>query len=407
MNVVHMNDNRKGKNSMIEYINSKNQSRCCGCRACEQICSQSALTMKPNEEGFMYPELDTEKCIHCGLCDKVCPMMNRPEGESPKSIYAVQHNKEDVLKNSSSGGVFRLLADYVIKQGGCVVGCVWGEGNRPTLTIAETTDALKPMQGSKYLSSDTNTVYKQVKKLLEKGRLVLFTGAPCQCAGLLTYLRKPYENLYTSDFLCHGMPSQQIFDAYIGSIEKRRKSKVSDIKFRDKSRRGWGLCFSYFCNGKKYTDVGKTNPYTFGFVSGYLNRYSCYSCTFTGEKRFTDFTFCDYWEYSGYGIDVDGNKGISAVSVNTERAVQLQRVLVDQAVWIPTKIDHVAVGNPSILHEEHGEAPEIRREIYCLVAQNGWEQVEKQHLRMKHYYLKKLWYMVPVDVVKKLRQLRG
>lgn len=388
---------------MIEYINSKDQSRCCSCRACEQICPQCALTMKPNEEGFMYPELDTEKCIHCGLCDKVCPMMNRPGGEAPKKIYAVQHKEDEVLEGSSSGGVFRLLADYIIKQGGCVVGCVWGEGNRPILAIAETIDALKSMQGSKYLSSDTNNVYPQVKELLDKGQLVLFTGAPCQCAGLLTFLRKPYENLYTADFLCHGMPSQQIFDVYIGSIEKHRKGKVSDIKFRDKSRRGWGLCFSYFCNGKKYADVGKTNPYMFGFVSGYLNRYSCYSCPFTGEKRFTDFSFCDYWGYSSYGVDVDGSKGISAVSVNTERAVQLQQELVDQAVWIPTKIDHVAAENPSILHKEHSEAPEIRHEIYRLVAQSGWEQVEKKHLRMKHYHLKKLWYMVPIDVMRKIK----
>ncbi|MBR2924112.1 MAG: Coenzyme F420 hydrogenase/dehydrogenase, beta subunit C-terminal domain [Clostridia bacterium] len=389
---------------MIDYINSKDQSRCCGCRACEQVCPKGALAMKPNDEGFLYPDLDTVKCIHCGLCDKVCPMMNRPEGVTPKSIYAVQHNRDEVLENSSSGGVFRLLADYVIEQGGCVVGCVWSEGNSPILTIAETHDALKPMQGSKYLSSDTTVVYKKVKGLLENGKLVLFTGAPCQCAGLLTYLRKSYENLYTADFLCHGMPSQQIFDAYLGSIEKRRKGKVSDIKFRDKSRRGWGYCFSYFCNGKKYADVGMTNPYTFGFVSGYLNRYSCYSCLFTGEKRFTDFTFCDYWGYFDYGIGVDGSKGISAVSVNTERAVRLQQTLADQATWIPTKIDHVAAENPSILYEEYCVPPEIRRKIYRLVDQEGWEQIEKQYLRMKHYHLKKLWYMLPVDIARALKQ---
>ena len=390
---------------MIDYINSKDQSRCCGCRACEQACPKGALILNPNDEGFMYPVLDSEKCINCGICDQVCPIVNRPKGETPKKIYAVQHKKEDVLKISSSGGVFRLLADYVIKQGGYVVGCVWGEGNRPMLTIAQAPDELTPMQGSKYLSSDTNTVYQQVKELLEKDRPVLFTGAPCQCAGLQTYLRKPYENLYTADFLCHGMPSQQIFDAYIESIEKHRKGTVSNIKFRDKSQRGWGHCFSYTCNGKKYADVGKTNPYTFAYVSSYLNRYSCYSCPFTGKKRFTDFTFCDYWGYAAYQIEINGSKGISAVSVNTARASSMQQLLADQAVWILTEAEHVAAENPAILHEEHSVPPKIRKDIYHLVAQNGWEPVKKQHLRVKYYYLKKLWYMVPPKTVERIKKL--
>lgn len=392
---------------MLEYINTGDVSRCCGCRACEQICPKGAISLKPNDEGFMYPVLDEAACVHCGLCEKVCPVMNRPQGQEPVGVYAVQHYNDALLKTSSSGGVFRLLADHVIGQGGCVVGCVWGEGNRPVLAIAEKREELAPMQGSKYLSSDTNTVYPQVKELLEQGRLVLFTGSPCQCAGLLTFLRKPYDNLYTADFICHGMPSQQIFDAYIASVEKKRHARVEDIKFRDKSRRGWGHCISYVCNGVKVTEFGKTNPYDFGFLSGYMNRYICYSCPFTGKQRFTDFTFCDYWGYSAHQIALEGSKGVSAVSVNTERAARLQQALADQAAWISTQIEHVAEENPSMLHEEHGNPPEMRRHIYRMVAQDGWETVAKRHLRMKHYYLKKLWYMVPVDVVRKMKRVLG
>jgi coenzyme F420-reducing hydrogenase beta subunit len=176
---------------MLAYIQNREDKKCCGCRACEQICPKRAIPMQKNAEGFLYPVLDEATCIKCGLCENACPMMNRPAGERIRAVYAVQHKEEYILKDSSSGGVFRLLADEVIRDGGYVVGCVWNEEYQPVLRIAHSLEELTLMQGSKYVSSDTNTVFSQAKRLLDANESVLFTGTPCQCAGLIGFLHKP------------------------------------------------------------------------------------------------------------------------------------------------------------------------------------------------------------------------
>ena len=215
---------------MLNYLATQDESKCCGCGACVEICPQKALSMKPNKEGFQYPALDVDRCVDCKLCEKVCP-------------ETLQSKNAEELFESSSGGAFRLVADSVIQQGGAVVGCVWNEKMEPVLTIADSLDGLRPMQGSKYLSSSTEHTYSQTKKLLDAGRMVLFTGTPCQCAGLLNYLRNPYDNLLTMDFLCHGV-------AYREHCEKHRSGKMSRYKCRDKSAHGWAISESYCVNGK-------------------------------------------------------------------------------------------------------------------------------------------------------------
>ena len=236
---------------MLTYIETKDESKCCGCRACEQACPKDAIIMAKNHEGFLYPQLKEDLCVNCGICERTCPIMQAPAKQKIHSILAVQHKDDGILKKSSSGGVFRLLADYVIENGGYVVGCVWDENYNPVFKMAKTIPELLPMQGSKYLSSDTLDIYSEVEKSLKDGKTVLFTGAPCQCAGLLKFLRKPYDNLITADFLCHGMPSQKIFDHYLDSIEKTHGISKDNgrallsYSFRDKEKRGWGLVTSY------------------------------------------------------------------------------------------------------------------------------------------------------------------
>lgn len=392
---------------MNRYLTSGDPSHCCGCRACEQACPTKAITILPNEEGFLYPVVEQSRCVDCGLCGKVCPVEHRPEGREIAAVYGVQHRDEAILKGSSSGGVFRLLADHVIGEGGCVVGCKWGDGNRPVLAVAESVQELLPMQGSKYLSSDTNTVYSQVKQRLEAGQRVLFTGAPCQCAGLLNYLRKPYENLITADFLCHGMPSQQIFDAYIDDLENRLGTKVYDIHFRDKSVRGWGMAFSYrYQKGgreKKICNVGWTDPYLHGFIQGYFYRYSCYECPFRGGSRFTDLTFCDYWGVEKKHPSLPSHKGVSAVSVNSQKGAALWGALAEQAHWIATEKSYVAADNPSLTEDAKETIPPIRQQIYGMVRRDGWRRVARKHLRVKFRPIKKLWYRIPRGLSVKIK----
>lgn len=394
---------------MIRYALTKDESQCCGCHGCQQACPVGAISMAPNEEGFPYPVVDEARCIRCGLCSRVCPMEHRPEGEPVRAVYALQHRDETILKDSSSGGAFRLMADTVLRDGGCVVGCVWAEGNRPVLAAAENLDQLGPMQGSKYLFSDTRDTYPQVKRLLEQGRTVLFTGAPCQCAGLLTYLRKPYENLITADFLCHGMPSQQIFDAYISSLEARCGTQVCDIRFRDKEARGWGMAFSfrYRKNGKekKVCNIGWTDPYQYGFIRGYFNRYSCYACPFRGQPRFTDLTFCDYWGAERHHPEIPWEKGVSAVAVNSEKGDRLRQRLERDGIWVPSASAMAAEENPALLHEAKETIPPLRGSIYAMIRREGWENVARKHLRTPHLGLKKLWYRVPRDLAGKIKKI--
>lgn len=391
---------------MLTYLETKDERKCCGCRACEQVCPVGALTMEKNSEGFYYPKLYEDKCIHCSLCEKVCPEMSRPEGQVPLAVYALQHKNEEILKKSSSGGAFRLLADEMIRQGGCVVGCVWNEEFHPVLKIAETMEELVPMQGSKYISSDTGDVFKQVEKRLKAGQKVLFTGSSCQCAGMLKYLRKPYENLLTADFLCHGMPSQQTFDAYFAELN--RKHKITSYQFRDKGKQGWGVVSSYTWdkNGteKKKYRVGKTDAYNFGFLNGCFNRYSCYSCPFRGEDRLTDFTFCDYWDVEKYHPQIESEKGVSAISVNTTKAEKLLKTVKTEAVCIKTDVQQVANANPYLTEKLEDQVPLSRAAIITQIEKDGWNSVQKQ-LREKDYWAKRAWYALPMGLKKKLKSL--
>lgn len=394
---------------MNNYLQSKNPEKCCGCRACEQICPKKAISMTENAEGFLYPQLDPQKCIACNLCSVVCPVENRPKGNPPIEAYAFQHADDCILQKSSSGGAFRLLADDILRQGGCVVGCVWGDGNRPVLRIAEQEQQLYPMQGSKYLFSDTNDVYSEVKRRLDGGQTVLFTGAPCQCAGLVTFLRRPYENLYTADFLCHGMPSQQIFDCYIDALERKAGAKIYDLSFRDKSKRGWGMTFSYKFRKrdkeKKRYVVGWTDPYLYGFIQGYFNRYSCYSCPFRGEMRFTDITFCDYWGVEKQHPEIPVVGGVSGVVFNSFSAVQWRKELGNKGSWHPTTVEKIAEGNYSLLYNFVDSFPALRGVVYNFIHTEGWKLFYRKFLKTRHYRIKKIWYGIPITVTKWIKKM--
>lgn len=387
---------------MISYALQHDANKCFGCTACVQICKAKAITMKPDEEGFLYPDVDQQRCSGCGLCSTVCPAEKMPRKMPMKALYAVMNKDEEALQKSSSGGMFRLIADYVLEQHGCVVGCVWDHQNRPKLKVTENADELLKMQGSKYLYSNPLNVFVEVRERLEKGQMVLFTGTPCQNAGLLNYLQKPYEQLITVDFLCHGVPSQKVFDAYVENLEKRYHGKVENFQFRDKSARGWGHVESFCVSHKRKIRVGNTSPYLYGFIRGYFNRYSCYVCPFRG-KRITDFTMCDYWGISKHHTSFEKEKGVSAVSVNTERAEKLFRKLKDRCQAESTKAEWVAEENPAILRMEHDEIPPQRRIIFTMLASDGWRCVEKRFLVCKYRAFKQLWYKIPSRVAKVIK----
>ena len=389
---------------MIKYGITNDEALCCGCRACELICKHSAIQMKKNMEGFLYPEVKPEACIECGLCNKVCPMENPPSGKEPEAAYALMNCDDDILASSSSGGVFRLLSDYVISKGGYVAGCIFDEDGRAVLTIADSQSECCKMQGSKYLSSDPGKIYLEIRDRLRNGKLVLFTGSPCQNAALIRFLQQPYENLITLDFLCHGMPSQQAFDSYKAYLEKKYRGHITDYKFRDKTYRGWGYTESFSVNSHKHYRIGFTSTYLFGFISSYLNRYSCYGCRFRG-KRFTDFTISDYWGIKKHHNIPESDKGVSAVTINTLKAMNIFNIIKDHANCAETQIEWIAEENPSITRSHIDTIPQIRRVIYQEIARDGWGKVARSYLRCSNYYLKRFLYIIPYGLISKAKTI--
>lgn len=284
---------------MIKYIHSQRAADCCGCKACEQICTHQAISFHVDDEGFWYPSVNETKCVQCGLCEKVCPM---EESESilhqKGKAYAFQLSDKEALLNSSSGGVFYAIASNVLNENGVVYGAAF-EGKKVRHKRVESLAKIKDLMGSKYVQSDTGDTYCQVKNDLTAGRTVFYAGTPCQIAGLRLFLRKEYENLLTADLVCHGTPSPKILADTISHIENRMNASFKSYSFRDKRVGGWSCSSSSSYekgNKRTYLKYSKEmEAYFNAFISGHLMRMSCYHCPFARIERHGDITIADYW----------------------------------------------------------------------------------------------------------------
>lgn len=311
------------KNKATYLENPFDLSSCCGCRACEQACSKNAITMRTNREGFLYPFVDESLCVNCGVCATVCPFMNSDsEKKEPLSVYAAINSNLANRKNSSSGGVFSALAQNILLKGGSVYGAAFEASMDLSHQRVSDVTNLTKLMGSKYIQSDTKDVFRQVKQDLTDGMWVLFSGTPCQVAGLKLFLRKDYERLMTIDIVCHGTPSVKVFKVFLNELEKKYKEKIVDFKFRDKRVNGWSCTCSCVTEKKDGKRVEKLydrimNAYTDAFLSGNLNRECCYKCPFAEKKRVGDFTLADYWGVYSVFPKIDYRDGVSILTINS------------------------------------------------------------------------------------------
>lgn len=321
---------------MIDLV--KDSYSCCGCGACMNVCPKGAIEMREDSAGFKFPHIDTSKCIECGLCLKVCKFES-PELAYPRAAYICQLKDENTLLLSTSGGAFRAMAEKIIERGGVVFGCAYTEnkdGLVPTTIAVDNIEELSKLSGSKYVQSEMGFAYKKAKGFLDKGRLVLFSGTPCHISGLYGYLGKPYDNLYTTDLICHGVPNLKMFQSELSRIEKRYKSKVKSFCFRDKSIVGgtWStfMCSFKLGNGKSYCKSYENIAYFDLFLKGGdITRDSCSKCPYARQERVSDITIGDAWGAEiahpdfekSRGGDFNFKNGLSLVSVNTDKGEKL------------------------------------------------------------------------------------
>lgn len=292
--------------------------RCTGCAACVQVCPTHAIEFQEDSYGFFYPHVNEQLCVGCGKCLTSCQLLSQKSNNEIHNAFAVQNRDAEILKDSTSGGVFSGIASCIFKHNGVVYGCVFDEHCKAVYKRADCFQSIAPMRGSKYVWADASSVYPQIKHDLENGIIVLFTGIPCQVHGLLLYLGKKYSNLYTLDFLCGGAPSPKVFEHYIQSIASEQDRDNLNFRFRDKHY-GVGYCISYNCGGKKTYKRPEFSAYFYLFQEKYIQRNSCYQCQYRGIHRYSDFTMGDYWGIEQVFKDMDCPAGVSFIITNTEK----------------------------------------------------------------------------------------
>lgn len=305
-------------------INKKN--KCCGCSSCYNICPTKSIEMVEDEEGFYYPKVDENKCVNCGKCESVCPMindLNKNNNESSRA-FAVKNTNDNIRLQSSSGGFFSSLAEYVINKNGVVYGVSFSDDNLSVNHIRITNiDELSKIRGSKYIQANSVDAFSMVKKDLQ-GRIVLFSGTSCQIKGLKLFLGKEYDNLLCSEVICHGVPSEKLWRNYIKYLAKKENSVINEVNFRDKTN-GWNNDFylTIKIDDIEHKKIFNEEVFGYFFVKNYSLRPSCYNCNSKSGKSMADFTMADFWGIDFVDSTFNDNKGTSLVLTHNSKAEKI------------------------------------------------------------------------------------
>lgn len=324
---------------MIE-INDK--FKCCGCSACVQRCPKQCISLKEDDEGFLYPVVDKENCIDCGLCEKVCPELHVAEERVPLNVYAIKHKNEEIRMKSSSGGVFTLLAEQIIDEDGVVFGARFDDSWEVMHDYAETKEDLDAFRGSKYIQSRIGNTFQQAEHFLKQGRKVMFTGTPCQIAGLKKYLRKEYKNLLAVDFVCHGVPSPKVWRMYLKEISLGEN--ITRVNFRSK-KVGWKK-YRMVVNGKGclIDELFYENTFMQTFLRDFILRPSCHQCVCKAGRSGADITMGDFWGIEKILPEYDDDKGCGLILNYSNNGLDIY-----STDWKEMTYNQALAGNPSIM----------------------------------------------------------
>lgn len=370
---------------MINIIDKKD---CCGCNACGDVCNRNAITFKTDIEGFWYPKVDAEKCNDCGLCEKVCPIINvqtlKKNDFNPPHCYAAIHKNLEIRFDSTSGGLFSALAEKFYKDGGYVGGVIYNEDFSASHFISNSKEDLSKLRSSKYLQSDAIGFYKEVKKLLVNEKNVLVCGTPCQMAALRIFLGKEYENLLILDFICNSVASPKAHRKYFDAIEEKYGSKIVYFKAKNKEL-GWRSLTkkSIFANGKSYYGVRGQDIYSRAYHSHKISRLSCYDCKFKGFPRIADISMGDYWGVEKIAKELDDNIGTSAVIINSQKGEVFFNAVKSRLKTRETNIESMVEGNRAL--NKSTSFPKYNREVFF----EDMDKMDFFELAEKHFPIPK------------------
>lgn len=381
-------------------INIISKFDCCGCGACIQACPKHCISFNEDEQGFFYPLVDIGLCVDCHLCEKVCPTLNQASPRGPLEVYAAKNPNEIIRLASSSGGIFTMLAEVVISRGGVVFGARFNEEWEVVHDYTETIEGLSVFRGSKYVQSRIGSCFQQAKEFLLSGREVLFSGTPCQIAGLKLFLRKDYENLLTVDIVCHGVPSPKIWRDYLKYIMRPKGAAgkntvlsslneapvLTGISFRDKStgwkKYGFSVRMKSAFKADENSVFGPLNPineeiilhetldiniYMQGFLKNLYLRPSCYACDVKCGRSHSDLTIADFWGIDRFFPGYDDDKGVSLVLVNSSKGMSYFSSLAVNKTSVAYEL--ALAGNPSL---EHSVAiPKLYEQFWSIYGTEG------------------------------------
>lgn len=396
---------------MITLFEQKD--KCCACSACLNICPKQAIIMKSDGDGYAFPVINNDLCIECELCNKVCAFQNVPvSDDEPIASYVAINKNKSLLSNSASGGILGALASIIFEKKGVVFGCAYNEYIEPEHICVDNQSDIKKIQGSKYVQSNVKSSYSEAKEYLKSGKYVLFTGTPCQIAGLKSYLGKDYDNLITADLICHGVPSAEFFKGYVNHLEEKLRCKILDLKFRDKSK-GWGLLGKviYKKNGNIHEEfLSPISSYYYAyFLKGDIYRENCYECKYACANREGDFTMGDYWGIEKSHPEIETKNGVSVLLINSNEGMNLLDELTKYLDLTLTTLEQARAQNGQ-LNKPTGKSNE-RELILKTWREGGHQAVADEYYKLNKnriwlFWIKSLMPLSAKKLVKTLMNIR-
>lgn len=390
---------------MTNVLTDFNPNKCCGCLACAAACPTGALSAAEDPFGFAVPGIDETKCVDCGKCISVCPYgENNPARNEPMAVYAAVNLKEEELLNSSSGGVFSVVARKVLEAGGVVFGATMDADQRVFHRSITSVSEIPLLQKSKYVQSDLRDTFLEAKQALKNETEVLFVGTPCQITALYAFLGARPDHLTTIDLVCHGVPSQSFFSDYIAFFRTKHRN-MTKYTFRAKKRvnNGMNWYFSWSDSGRTRIRNWPEDSFCYYYMMGHIYRDSCYDCGFAKRERASDLTLCDFWNWERkHAAGFDKNAVVSGVVVNSETGLALVESIRDELQIVESDYEFLSKNNSCLIRGVSRSS--IRDGLLAEWKKSGYKAIDRA-FRKSHIVIRakaRILVLLP-ETVKHLR----